>query len=52
MFRKDRMKWFIIYLHCYWLLEFSTLLDLEHEVSTIDIFHNEVESVLQQNRRY
>jgi hypothetical protein len=52
MRKEDRIECLVIYLHCYWLLEFATLLDLEHKVPTIYILHHKVESVLQQNMRY
>jgi hypothetical protein len=42
---------FNLYLHGNRLLEFSTLLYLEHEITTIDIFHDKVQSVLKTGNR-
>jgi hypothetical protein len=37
---------FIVLLHCNWFLEFATLLDLEHEIASVDVLHDKVETVL------
>lgn len=34
------------YSHCLWLLKFPYLLNVVHEVPTVDIFHDEVQPVL------
>ena len=34
------------YSHCLWLLEFSHLLNVVHEVPAVDVFHDEVQPVL------
>lgn len=38
--------YFSWYVHCYRLLELSALLDLEHQITAVHVFHNEVQPVL------
>ena len=39
------------YLHSDWFFEFSEMLYLIHEITTIDKFHNKVQSVLKKNSK-
>ena len=35
-----------------WFLEFPNLLDMIHQVSSIDILHNKVKPVLEEKKQY
>ena len=37
-----------MYLHCNWFLELANLLNLIHQVSTIDKLHHKVQSILKK----
>jgi hypothetical protein len=37
-------------LHSDWFLEFAALLDLEHEVSPVHIFHHKVQAILHRQQ--
>lgn len=46
----SRILWKNPYLHSDRLFEFSTLLNLEHQIASVDVFHYEVQTILFRNK--